>query len=243
MAIARFSFSLVCPVNSARRRGRSPASNCSSSACASPEISCRSGMCYQITVPVRERAGRAARTPAGAPPALALRTAASACGRAQPRFSSAESTSWSMGESARPGRPRLVLRRPARAACRAIPAPCAPRSSCPRPGICTSRSDLAAADGGDQVGRRQTGEDLHRQRRADAAHRDQLLEQRLLVLRQEAVQRQRVFADVRMDPQAHFGARVGQLGERGDGDGHVVPDPAGLHDGLVGMLLDQHAAQ
>jgi hypothetical protein len=37
------------------------------------------------------------------PPALALRTAASACGRAQPKFSRAESTSWSTGKEHRGG--------------------------------------------------------------------------------------------------------------------------------------------
>src|ERR1035438_8995148 len=43
MAISRFSLSLLCPVNSASRRGRSPASNCRSSAWRSPETSFRSG--------------------------------------------------------------------------------------------------------------------------------------------------------------------------------------------------------
>src|ERR1017187_2328724 len=52
MAISRFSFSLLCPVKSASRRGRSPTSNCKSSAWRFPETSSRSGMCYQLTLPV-----------------------------------------------------------------------------------------------------------------------------------------------------------------------------------------------
>src|SRR5450432_2285324 len=48
MAMDRFSFSLLCPVKSARRRGRRPASNCKSSAWGLPEIGSRSGIlvCY-----------------------------------------------------------------------------------------------------------------------------------------------------------------------------------------------------
>ena len=68
MAMARFSLSLLCPVKSARRRGRSPASNCRSSAWRSPETSFRSGMCYQLTVPVPARAGKAVRRTARAKP-------------------------------------------------------------------------------------------------------------------------------------------------------------------------------
>src|ERR1035438_8428491 len=50
MAMAGFSFSLLCPVKSASRRGRAPTSNCRSSAWRFPETSSRSGMCYQLTV-------------------------------------------------------------------------------------------------------------------------------------------------------------------------------------------------
>ena len=51
------------------------------------------GHCYQLTVPVPGRGGKAARSRRARRPDLALRTAASACGRAQPRLSRAESTS------------------------------------------------------------------------------------------------------------------------------------------------------
>ena len=64
-----------------------------------------------------------------------------------------------------------------------------------------------------------------------------------LVLRQEAVERQRIFAHVGMDAQAHLGAGLGQVREGGNRDGDVVAHAARFDDGLVGMLLQQHAAQ
>ena len=60
---------------------------------------------------------------------------------------------------------------------------------------------------------------------------------------QEAVEREGVFAHVGVDAEPHFGAGVGQVGEGGDRDGDVVAHAAGLHDGLVRMLFDQHAAE
>ena len=60
---------------------------------------------------------------------------------------------------------------------------------------------------------------------------------------EKAVERKRVFANVRVDAQADLGAGAGQVGEGGDRNGHVIADAAGLDDGLVRMLLDQNAAQ
>ena len=72
---------------------------------------------------------------------------------------------------------------------------------------------------------------------------DQLFEQRLFVLRQEAVERQRILAHVGVDAQPHLRAGVGQVREGGNRNGDVVAHAARFHDGLVGMLLEQHAAQ
>src|SRR5262245_4286894 len=49
--------------------------------------------------------------------------------------------------------------------------------------------DFAPADVRDQIDGGESGENLDCQRWADAAHRDQLFEQRLLVLREESVER------------------------------------------------------
>src|ERR1039458_6749143 len=75
MAISRFSLSLLCPVNSDSRRGRSPASNCRSSAWRSPETSFRSGtvtsLPYQFQGAAEKRlevGGRAGRLGLAPPP-------------------------------------------------------------------------------------------------------------------------------------------------------------------------------
>ena len=147
MAMARFSFSLVWPVKSARRRGRSPASNCASSASDAAETIRLSAMYVQLTATVRASAGKAARTRPPTPAALALRTAVSAGGRAEPRFSSADRTSSSTAESAAGlARAFAALRRQGRASCRAVPAPCARRSSCRRRG-CAPAGRPPRADG------------------------------------------------------------------------------------------------
>ena len=66
---------------------------------------------------------------------------------------------------------------------------------------------------------------------------------RFFVLREEAVERQRVFANVRVDAQAHFGADVGKLGEGRHRDGDVIADAARLHNRLVRMFFEKNAAQ
>ena len=55
--------------------------------------------------------------------------------------------------------------------------------------------------------------------------------------------RQSVLADMGVNLQPHLRAGLGQFGERGYRNGHVVSHAARLHDGLVRMLLQQHAAQ
>ncbi len=59
----------------------------------------------------------------------------------------------------------------------------------------------------------------------------------------ESEQREGVFADVRVDAQLDFRAGVRQRRERRDRDQHVVADAAGLDDHLIGMFLEQLAAQ
>jgi hypothetical protein len=46
-----------------------------------------------------------------------------------------------------------------------------------------------------------------------------------------------------MDTEPDFLTGFGQVRESRDWDGDIVSYPAGLDDGLVGMLLDQYAAQ
>src|SRR5579859_347616 len=63
MAIARFSLRLRWPVKSARRRGRSPASNCASSSSGAAETIRWSAMCSQLTMTAPPRGRRRTEKP------------------------------------------------------------------------------------------------------------------------------------------------------------------------------------
>src|ERR1700684_2306264 len=63
---------------------------------------------------------------------------------------------------------------------------------------------VATSNGSDQVGRRHTAKDLYRQRRPNAADRNQLLKELLLFRSHEPVERERVLADMGVDVQRHF---------------------------------------
>ena len=94
-----------------------------------------------------------------------------------------------------------------------------------------------------ELRRGQAGENRDRQLGPDAAHADELFEQRLFVLGEKAVERQGILAHVGMDAQPDLRARLRQVREGGDRDGYVIAHAAGFDDGLVGMFLDQQAAQ
>src|SRR5207248_5915780 len=75
------------------------------------------------------------------------------------------------------------------------------------------------------------------------ADADQSLEEILFERRREAVQRERVLADVRMDPQGEVCARVAQAVIRRQRNRDVVADAVDVDDDAVGMLLEDSAAQ
>ena len=86
--------------------------------------------------------------------------------------------------------------------------------------------------------RGQARQNLHRERRPDAAYPDQFFKERLFVLREKSVERQGVFSNVRMDAQRTSAPASGKRGKGGNRNGDVVSHAAGFHDGLVGMLLE-----
>ena len=124
-----------------------------------------------------------------------------------PKFISAEITSSSVVLKAllAAGAPRRARCPAAGPACRATPAPCAPRSSCRR----RESAPVARRDPGRgsprQIRRGQPAQRRHGQLRPDAAHRDQFFEQRLVGGRYESEQQQGVFPHVRMDVQLNLG--------------------------------------
>ena len=71
----------------------------------------------------------------------------------------------------------------------------------PTPGIAVSRATSCATDRPDQLRRLDARQHRQRQLRADAADRDQPLEQILLERRREPEERDDVLAHVRVDPQ------------------------------------------
>ncbi len=102
---------------------------------------------------------------------------------------------------------------------------------------------VSAANRVDDSGRRKAGQHLDGQRGPDAAHRDQFFEQRLLFRGEKAEQRERVFANVRVNAQRHLGARVGKRGKSRNRNHNVVADAGRIDDYLIRMFLKQLAAQ
>ena len=206
MAIERFSLSLLCPVKSASRRGRSPASNCASSACAIAGNQFPVGHvlpAYRTSSRARRKSGSNSSGGAGglglAHRGLGLRARAAQIQQRREHVL--------VDRRERLGGRRAWLlagRRPA--ACRAVPAPCARRSSCRRR-ECAPASPLRRGgwrgSGRARPARRESSPPAWGRCRS----RDQLFEERLLVLREKAVEREHVLAHVGMDAQAHLRAR------------------------------------
>jgi hypothetical protein len=76
-----------------------------------------------------------------------------------------------------------------------------------------------------------------------AAHGDQALEEPLFVTLQKSEEGDLVVAHLGVNVQRGLGAHRGQRRERGNGDGDVVADAAGLDNGLAGLLEDEFAAK
>ena len=102
---------------------------------------------------------------------------------------------------------------------------------------------ILAADGLHGALGRKPAEHLDGKLGADAAHRDQPLEEPLLFALEKAEERDLVFADLGVDMQRRLSADDRQCGKRGHGDGDVVSNAAGLDDGLAGLLEDELAAK
>ena len=78
----------------------------------------------------------------------------------------------------------------------------------------TQRIGVVGRHGTSEVGRRVHRDDREREGGADAVSAEQRLEARPFVARREAVQRARVFADVVVDVEEDFGARLARRRER-----------------------------
>src|SRR2546428_291148 len=103
-----------------------------------------------------------------------------------------------------------------------------PRSS----SVARAEGGAARPQGGHQLRHLDAGQDVHRQPGADAAHRDEPLEQLLLRAGQEAVEGERVLAHVGVGPQLDVRPGLAQAIEGGHGDRHPVADAGDVHHDL-----------
>ena len=100
-----------------------------------------------------------------------------------------------------------------------------------------------AADGLHGALGREPAEHLDGQLGADAADRDEPLEEPLLFAVEKAEQGNLVVAHLGVNVQRRLGAYRGQCRKGGHGDGDVVADAGSLDDGLAGLFEDELAAQ
>jgi hypothetical protein len=103
--------------------------------------------------------------------------------------------------------------------------------------------EVTAADGGDEFGSGEAGEDRDGEFRADAADGDEAFEDGFFFRRGEAEEQECVFANVGVDAKGGGGALVWEGGEGGDGDLDVVADAGSFEDDLVRMLFEDGAAE
>src|SRR5436190_24173930 len=101
--------------------------------------------------------------------------------------------------------------------------------------------DVLRADRAHQLAGIDAGQDRERQLRADAADRDQALEQILLERGRESVERDDVLAHVGVDAQRHQRARLADAVERRERHEHVVADAADVDGQAVGCFFGEGA--
>jgi len=95
----------------------------------------------------------------------------------------------------------------------------------------------------DQVGRLDAGQHRQRQLGADAADRNQPLEQILLETGRKTEEQQRVLAHVGVNAQRDLRARVAEPVEGGQRHGHVIPDAVDVDDDPVRLLVENASSE
>ncbi len=103
--------------------------------------------------------------------------------------------------------------------------------------------DVAMLDRAHQLDRLDPREHRERELRPDPADANQALEQLLLQQRGEPVQRDRIFAHVRVNPQRDIGIGIAKTVERRERHEDVVADAVDVHDDAVRMFFEDAAAE
>jgi hypothetical protein len=109
----------------------------------------------------------------------------------------------------------------------------------PTPGL----REIAFADRGDKFLEAHAGENFQRQRRAHAGSGNQQLEAAFLAGGKETVQRELVFAHVRVDQQRRFAVERAEARECRERDLHLIAHAAHVEQDLIRALLNQLAAE
>src|SRR4051812_9278008 len=104
-------------------------------------------------------------------------------------------------------------------------------------------SNIIAADGCDHLLRLHAAQYGDRELGTDSADGDEPLEQFFFLRTKEAVKRERIFADVRVNVQRDFAAGVGELGKSWDGNGDLVADAINVYNGMAWPLGEDASAQ
>jgi hypothetical protein len=102
--------------------------------------------------------------------------------------------------------------------------------------------DGTVAEGVDEIGSGEAGKNGDSQFGADAGNADELLEHHLFILREEAEESESILTDVGVNAEADLRADVRKASVGGDGDGEIVADASGFHNGLVGVLFEERSA-
>ena len=103
--------------------------------------------------------------------------------------------------------------------------------------------NVTGAQGVDEIGRLHAGEDGDRELGADSGDADQLLEEVVFHLGEEAEEGERILANVRVDAQASFRTLVREAIEGRHRDEHPVPDAAGIQDHFLRILANDTAVE
>ena len=102
---------------------------------------------------------------------------------------------------------------------------------------------ISTADGRDKFLDVHAREDFKGEGRTDARSAEEKLEEMLFALRKEAVEGERVFADVSMDEQGDFGVEFAESGKGGKWNGDEVADASDIEDDLIGTFFEEAAAE
>jgi hypothetical protein len=104
-------------------------------------------------------------------------------------------------------------------------------------------SEVAGADGRDEIVHGHAAEDFESEAGADAGSGKQQFEKVLLAGGEEAIEEEGVVADVRVDEEGGFGVEFGEGSEGRERDEDLVADAGDIEEDLIRAFLDEASAK